>query len=530
MLPGDVLQAGIPTETEQRIQLLKAETEVDCLNTLLFELPFPSDELISRHEDLEREIYSLRVGLAPYKKLPPELLAEIFLFCSTLPAFLPPTPNEPLLALAHVCSAWRQLALQVSELWANISVLLTEEGNDVPRITDIAEQWISRSGTSYPLSITVECTGSYATLVCEKPELVSGFVPLIISHAHRVRHFDLAFPIAALLPLFNLPRGAFPCLETMSLRPLLLLSDMATPETGHAAWHWPSTAVSFDSAPLVREVIYNPIPLFKLAELEAMAGDVMERAMAGADVDAHPFFAPTFPLPWSQLSVISFPFTALTADAWCSILTDCHGLRHFDVAIKPSPSDERRSNSKHLIRLESLHYLSVSAFSGGGDDLVDRLVTPNLNTFVLLGVQFPTSSLMNFQARSNFVLNTFIPVVHIPAEDVERLFQHLCDIKTLIILAVSTEHFPGVFWERVGRSDLLPHLEALLIRPTAAQTPALVDMIEARWEAALTGLGSGVAVGFCDVRPAHLPAINDELRRLEKYAEGGRTVEMLTVC
>jgi hypothetical protein len=86
------------------------------------------------------------------------------------------------------------------------------------------------------------------------------------------------------------------------------------------------------------------------------------------------------------------------------------------------------------------------------------------------------------------------------------------------------------FWECVGRADILSQLEALLIRPTPVQTPVLVDMIEARWEAAIAGQVPSLGVGFCDVRPAHLPAINEELRRLEKYAEGGRSVEMLTIC
>ncbi|KAJ7133382.1 hypothetical protein C8R44DRAFT_772311, partial [Mycena epipterygia] len=304
---------------------------------------------------------------------------------------------------------------------------------------------------------------------------------------------------------------------------------MATPETGNvSAWHWPSTSVTFDSAPLLREVTYSPIPLFKLAELETMMEDVMERAMASPDVHAHPFFAPAFPLPWSQLTTISFGFTALTADAWCSILTECPALAHFEVAIKPSSSDQNGSNSDQRIRLEFLSYLSVSAFSGGGDELIDRIVTPKLNVLILMGVAFATCSLIDFQVRSNFMLETFIPVVQIPTDDVERLFQHLSDVKTLIVLAISTDHFPASFWERVGCSDLLPNLVALLIRPTAVQARVLVDMIEARWEAAVEG--SSVAVGFCDVRPAHLAEINDELRRLEKYAESGRAVDILTVC
>jgi hypothetical protein len=528
--PQSIDKNGISTESEMEIKLLDAEAEVNYLDDLHFDLPDPDDELVSERENLERNISSLQIELAPHKKLPPELLTEIFLFCTTPAVSLPPRTDEPLLTLIQICRTWRELALDVPELWASISVSFTEEKNNVERTTDISRQWLSRAGNTYPLHIVAECTGAYATSTCQDPTLVAAFVPMVVSHAHHLRHFDLSFPFEALLPLFELPRGAFPCLETMALRPLLVLSDMATLETGHPGWHWPSSAVAFESAPLIREITFSPSPLFKLAELENIVEDVLDRALENPDTGNHPFFAPVFSLPWSQLSVISFSFTALTPEMWCSILAECPKLAHFEAAIKPSPNDERDPTHEHRIQLDCLTYLSVSAFSGGGDELIDRLVAPALNLFVLMGSQFSTASLTDFQARSAFVLKTFIPVVPIPAEDVERLFQRFSDLTTLVILAISTEHFPLSFWECVGRADILSQLEALLIRPTPAQTPVLVDMIEARWEAAIAGQVPSLGVGFCDVRPAHLPAINEELRRLEKYAEGGRSVEMLTIC
>ncbi|KAJ7615668.1 hypothetical protein DFH06DRAFT_1239754 [Mycena polygramma] len=485
--------------------------------------------LVTRHEDLERKMSSLRIHSAPHDKLPPEIMAEVFLFCSTTPVVLPPKADEPLLALTQICRTWRELALNVPELWASISVTFTEEQSDVERMADFSQQWLARAGKTYPLSITAECTGTYANTACEDPDVVATFVPMVISHAHRLRHFDLAFPIAALLPIFELPHGAFPCLETMNLRPLLLFDDMTAPETGYAAWHWPATCAAFDSAPRMRQVTFNPLPLFKLAELEIAMEDIMDRAVDGSNVGSHPFFAPTFSLPWSQLSIISFTFTALTAEAWYTVLTQCPKLEHFEAAIKPSLSNEDDSTG-NMIQLDSLTHLSISAFSGGGEDLIDRLIAPQLNLLVLMGSQISATSIMSFQARSAFVLKTFIPVIPILADDVTSLFTHLADVTTLVMIAISTEHFPGAFWEAVGRAELLPQLEALMIRPTATQAPVLVDTVAARWEAAVAGQGPNLTVGFCDVRPAHIDAVEEELRRLEKYAEGGRTVDMLTVC
>ncbi|KAJ7482972.1 hypothetical protein B0H11DRAFT_1208714 [Mycena galericulata] len=488
----------------------------------LFALPDPYGELVT---DLKNDIDALRIAAAPYKKLPAELLAEIFLFCTTSPVSLPPKTDEPLLMLLQVCSSWREMALQIPELWANISVSFTAEAT-VEWITDVAEQWISRSGAEYPLSITAQCTGPFATLVCENPALLSGSVALVVTNSYRMRHFDLAAPFEALQPVFELPRGAFPCLQTMALRPLLVLNDMATPQT----WHWPSTSVTFEVAPVLREASYSPLPLYKLAELEAIAEDVMERVMTTTSEAGHQFFAPAVALPAAQLSVLNFPFTAWTADAWCALLNECPNLVHLEVAIQPSPDTDSPPISPQLTHMDCLEYLLVSALSGGGDELIDRLVTPRLTLFILMGTRFPPAAFISFRARSNFTLHTFVPIVTIPAEDVVHLFQHFSDLKTLSIIAISTDHFPTEFWEAFGRGEILPHLEVLLIRPTAAQAPVLVDMIASRWDNARLGVGSPFGVGFCDIRPAHLDAINDELQRLEMYKEGGRAVEILDIC
>ncbi|KAJ7185355.1 hypothetical protein C8R46DRAFT_1060228, partial [Mycena filopes] len=259
----------------------------------------------------------LDAELAPHTtKLPPELLAEIFVLCTPETVSLPPSTDDPLLALTQICHSWRDLALVTPELWANVSVVLAE--HKIDWVTKLSAQWLSRTGEVYPLSVTAKCSAGYATTVCDNPELVAPFVRMIISHASRLRFIDLEFPSATLLPLFALPSDAFSRLEKATLRPLLRMDDMAVPEPGSSlGWHWPSTAVALDSAPRIQEVTFSPKPLFNLAELETAMPDTMEAVTATTNVAAasHPFFAPLFALPWSKLSVVSFPFTALTPNA-----------------------------------------------------------------------------------------------------------------------------------------------------------------------------------------------------------------------
>ncbi|KAJ6556428.1 hypothetical protein B0H19DRAFT_142273 [Mycena capillaripes] len=486
----------------------------------------------SPRENVGRKLSSLWVDVAPHEKLPAELLAEIFVHCTTTIVTLPPKKDQPLLVLTQICSMWRAVALHVPELWASIAVTFTEEQNNVQRITDISQQWLSRAGDTYPLSITGACTGVYVATTCENPDLVAPFVSMVISHAHHLRISALVFPFPALLPLFDLPRGAFPCLEAVALHPLMLQSDMISSESGHAPWHWPSTAVAFESAPLLREVTFTPNAQFKLAELEIGSENVVDQTLQEEVGAGDSFFAPSFSLPWSQLTIMSFQFTALTVGEWCGVLTQCPKLLRFEVAIKPSPSsgDERDSPPQARIQLDCLVFLSISAFSGGGDELIERLVAPNLDLLTLMGSQFTVTAVTDFQTRSAFVLAKLIMAIAIPADDVERLLRHLSDLTWLAIIAVSTDHFPTPIWEGIGCGELLPQLQTLLIRPTAEQAPVLVDMVAERWEAGLAGKVPNFTVAFCDVRPAHESAVNEELRRLENYAEGGHSVLLLTVC
>ncbi|KAJ7841511.1 hypothetical protein B0H14DRAFT_3457455 [Mycena olivaceomarginata] len=332
--PAGVRSTGnnaISQELQLRRDLLEEESGLGHPEGSLFDLQGPFSDLVGQREDLERKISSLHIELAAHKKLPPELLAKIFIFCSPPTVALPPR-DELLLTVAQTCRPWCDLVFNVPELWASISVSFTEQQNNVADLTDLSVQWLSRAGRTYPLSVTAECTGTYATSVCENPGLVAAFISMVISHAPRLRDFDFAFPMAALLPLFELPRGSFPRLERMLLRPLLRPEDLYLPDTGHCAWYWPSTTHAFDAAPLVCEITFQPQRLLRPPEPE----EEIDEAVTTPTLDRHLFFAPTFSLPWSQLSVLCCPCTALTADAWCAVLAECTKLASFEVAIKPS--------------------------------------------------------------------------------------------------------------------------------------------------------------------------------------------------
>ncbi|KAJ7509846.1 hypothetical protein B0H11DRAFT_1680427, partial [Mycena galericulata] len=74
-------------------------------------------ELEHDHAFFSAQIQSYKIALAPYKILPPEVLAIIFVNCVGTPIILPPSSREPALALAGTCKSWRNIILSIPNLW-----------------------------------------------------------------------------------------------------------------------------------------------------------------------------------------------------------------------------------------------------------------------------------------------------------------------------------------------------------------------------------------------------------------------------
>ncbi|KAH6914383.1 hypothetical protein BKA70DRAFT_1143271 [Coprinopsis sp. MPI-PUGE-AT-0042] len=138
--------------------------------------PYPIDfSRVLNHALLKPKatIYTRRLSEATQKSLlPPELWADIFLYCLPEPPHPPETTSSsstpiqipwyfrdlyvtPLTApllLCRICRSWRQIALNLPRLWSRLVVFISL-GRASPSI-DLARLWLSRSGT-LPLSLSL---------------------------------------------------------------------------------------------------------------------------------------------------------------------------------------------------------------------------------------------------------------------------------------------------------------------------------------------------------------------------------------
>jgi len=100
-----------------RTSVTELDTKIDAAEAALAHLIRDSqrkiDELLRERATLEEQVLQTMAYLSPIRRLPIELLRDVFMWC-----FL----DHPCCAwvLASVCSPWRRLALRMPKLWSKV--------------------------------------------------------------------------------------------------------------------------------------------------------------------------------------------------------------------------------------------------------------------------------------------------------------------------------------------------------------------------------------------------------------------------
>lgn len=170
--------------------------------------------------------------VASIRRIPPELLGEIFIHAVDLEArtayssdsesyygserigggenyhIISPRPHRPPLIFAEICSEWRVIALSTPHLWNSMSLKVT--GSKMQANILLCETWMKRSG-SLPISIRLyRKPGS-------SPRSTKKLIGTILPHAHRWRWLELDVPALSYHILGDIPPGSIPNLEYLSI-------------------------------------------------------------------------------------------------------------------------------------------------------------------------------------------------------------------------------------------------------------------------------------------------------------------------
>ncbi|KAJ7276743.1 hypothetical protein C8J57DRAFT_1583987, partial [Mycena rebaudengoi] len=134
------------TPTEAEVEIAASHIcELDLQLILL-------DEYVAcRRGELLQSLERYQTILSPIRRLPPEILGEIFTFhfiCGSSTSY-PSSKRAPWL-LAQVCSHWRSVALGTPRMWSMIFAHLDFVGEGSAVL--LWKLWLERSGT-VPLSV-----------------------------------------------------------------------------------------------------------------------------------------------------------------------------------------------------------------------------------------------------------------------------------------------------------------------------------------------------------------------------------------
>ncbi|KAJ7138096.1 hypothetical protein C8R44DRAFT_766819 [Mycena epipterygia] len=199
---------------------------------------------------LQKYADGCRGVFAPVRRLPPEIMCEIF-------ASLPPSSRiddsakqldnlakSDLLQISKVCAHWHRLVMGTPRLWSDIAVNASHWPEDATRFLDILRVSLERGGR-YPLTLSVDMAGLNIPYSTSHPLL-----ELVAEHSDRWRSASFKMELPALTSIQHV-EGKLGMLERLSL----MLLD---PEDG------PTDSVEeidnitiFETAPRLRHVRFS---------------------------------------------------------------------------------------------------------------------------------------------------------------------------------------------------------------------------------------------------------------------------------
>ncbi|KAJ7577501.1 hypothetical protein C8J56DRAFT_970954 [Mycena floridula] len=179
--------------------------------------------LTKRLEELRYSYTTHSALLSPIRRVPLEILGEIFAHCAPQYPDILDNHTAPVL-LSHVSHEWRSVANQIPHLWASFTINAPSCDRDAVTIERVLENWLAKTAT-VPLHIRVINTGNSSSIHFQK------IADLLCSHAVQWKTLELKLDT----PFFHLFRAAplTPILEnilivegdSLSERPAAYFSD-----------------------------------------------------------------------------------------------------------------------------------------------------------------------------------------------------------------------------------------------------------------------------------------------------------------
>lgn len=378
-----------------------------------------------------------RLALSSHKRLPTEILQQIFLYASAEYDQDLPRPSDPPWLLCGICLSWRHIAITTPALWKSLHFPSRSRLTRAQKL-HISQIWLARAGRS----------GFSLTWVDDPDDLSSpeNFVKKVIApYANKFRYLRLNLTPPDIDALFSLPAGSLDSLEEFHL----VYQTGAKPPQ-----FLPSTE--------------SPILLFS-----------PRARIRRIRINLTPYIIPSiFCFPWHKLE--SFRCDSGIESSDChSMLLSCQALRKIQVRVFGI------KNARPLDLEISLPNLTTFAVNLCDEEDYDPfflpLVTPSLRSLLIFqyaGRPWSPGMYNALVERSKCDLEElYLGTLDAETPDVLRLFECTPSL-TSVTFSHKTTITPEVL-EKIGRCDIGVNLTQLFLKGTHELDPIL-HMLELR--------------------------------------------------
>ncbi|KAJ6584013.1 hypothetical protein DFH09DRAFT_1144044 [Mycena vulgaris] len=263
----------VPSETELehlRALLVEPLDELARVDAQLEEMDVLIRELKTKRASLEAEIEAHKALMAPFRRIPNDVLGEIFVAC------LPTAHNAVIdqgdapLLLGRICRHWRSVAYSTPTLWSSLHIpsLMLEWDWDTAKVPvarsverkleEVVAAWLDRAAACL-LSISFSRASDHPFMSPDTVDHVLG----VSSRIHTL--YIRGYGISDVRPLLLLRGEDLPCLESIAIR--------CRSNAEHPLTFWDGVPVF--NAPNLRRISFNaladalklPLPWPQLTDL-----------------------------------------------------------------------------------------------------------------------------------------------------------------------------------------------------------------------------------------------------------------------
>ena len=433
-----------------------------------------------RKEEVDLDLIGrCEVALAPHKKLPPDVLRSIFHFCNEKLVEFPLSRRDTalrLLHITHVCSAWRQLALETPALWSGVAILLSSDADRSRhhQALSSARQWLARAqDTPRSLFIDVswldfyDCPHSLHDSIWEQ---ILKFVAL-----YRLRDLELQYPINNLT--LKLPDHAWSSIERLHL-----IGDRVDISTK-------SLFSDFGSLSNLKHLKIRYASNFR-----------------GLDNVVR----------WHQLRTLdiwTLGYSEITPSLFLNILRQCQLLKYCSLSLAKEPSFMSTVTPREeKIVLANMDHLRLEFFDGSvASTILQPLVIPNIATFIL-EISFPEKrrtqlncdmpALIGIIQRSAGMRQIYhLEIDTSPLLDIGILLELLPSLERI---SIKSGHLTDNAIERLSSGKLGPRLYHIFSGHTHDAADKILSMVDSRYSTKSAD-SKLIESGLCPLKSISIP-------------------------